>query len=48
VISLCGTDADPQDAAAQERRLREAGMLVFRSNTAAAYAAARIAESVGA
>ena len=36
VVSLCGTDADPQDRAACERTLAGAGASVFLSNAAAA------------
>ncbi len=37
VASVCGTDADPQDVGLQVKMLREAGVLVYRTN---AYAAA--------
>jgi len=36
VVSLCGTDRDPQDAAAQVERLHAAGAVVTRSNADAA------------
>ncbi len=36
VLSLCGTDADPQDIARQEERLNAAGAVVARSNALAA------------
>jgi FdrA protein len=44
VISLCGTEADPQRFSAQERALREAGALEYASNAAAALAAGVIVE----
>ena len=44
IISLCGTEADPQRLSAQERALRGAGALVYVSNAAAANAAAAIVE----
>lgn len=43
VASVCGTSGDPQNLARQEQALREAGVLVFPSNAAAAEAAAAIA-----
>ncbi|HYF78281.1 MAG TPA: acyl-CoA synthetase FdrA [Symbiobacteriaceae bacterium] len=42
IASVCGTEADPQKAAAQEAILRQAGALVYPSNTAAAKAAASV------
>lgn len=36
VISLCGTEQDPQRLTSQEARLREAGAETYRSNAAAA------------
>ena len=36
VVSLCGTDADPQDRAACSATLADAGASVFLSNAAAA------------
>ncbi|HWI51593.1 MAG TPA: acyl-CoA synthetase FdrA [Symbiobacteriaceae bacterium] len=42
IASVCGTEGDPQQAAAQEAILRQAGALVYPSNTAAAKAAAGI------
>jgi FdrA protein len=42
VVSLCGTEGDPQQLSRQERTLRDAGALVYRSNAAAARAAAAI------
>jgi FdrA protein len=38
VASVCGTDADPQDLNLQVKMLREAGVLVYRSNARAAAA----------
>lgn len=40
VASICGTEADPQDMKLQEKMLREAGVLVYHSNTRAAAACA--------
>jgi hypothetical protein len=40
VAFLCGTEADAQDYARQESRLREAGALVTSGSTAAARFAA--------
>lgn len=40
IASVCGTEADPQNLPRQEATLREAGVLVFPSNAAAATAAA--------
>jgi FdrA protein len=42
VVSLCGTEADPQRLSAQARALRAAGALVFVSNATAAETAAAI------
>jgi len=42
VASVCGTAADPQDAARQERALRQAGVLLAPSNAQAARAAAAL------
>ena len=42
VASVCGTAADPQDAARQERSLRQAGVLLAPSNAQAARAAAAL------
>ena len=36
IVSLCGTEGDPQDAGAQTTRLHEAGAVVTRSNADAA------------
>jgi FdrA protein len=36
VVSLCGTDGDPQDVVRQERGLRAAGALVTRGTARAA------------
>ncbi len=41
VVRVCGTPADPQDAARQAATLREAGAIVAPSNAAAARIAAR-------
>jgi FdrA protein len=46
--SVCGTDEDPQDAAAQRDALVEAGMLVEESNARAARLAGLIVEARGA
>jgi FdrA protein len=43
VASVCGTDADPQNRAAQVRALEEAGVIVMPSNAQAARLAALIA-----
>lgn len=48
VASVCGTDGDPQGRAAQERTLRDAGVILASSNARAARAAAAIVRSVGA
>ncbi|HSR13400.1 MAG TPA: hypothetical protein VLS90_18280, partial [Thermodesulfobacteriota bacterium] len=42
LASICGTDEDPQNKPEQARLLREAGILLCRSNAQAAIAAARI------
>jgi FdrA protein len=42
LVSLCGTEADPQRLSEQDRALRAAGALIFVSNAAAAEAAAAI------
>ncbi|MBX6342427.1 MAG: hypothetical protein IRY97_08210 [Thermomicrobiaceae bacterium] len=42
VVSLCGTEADPQRLSTQAAALREAGALVVTSNVAAALAAGAI------
>lgn len=47
IASVCGTEGDPQQLAAQEAALRQAGVLVYPSNTAAAKAAASILLSAG-
>jgi len=39
IAHVCGTDSDPQGLEAQEAQLRNAGVLVFQSNAAAARAA---------
>jgi succinyl-CoA synthetase alpha subunit len=44
--SVCGTEGDPQDLVAQERKLREAGALVLWSSTQAAHVAGLIARSL--
>ncbi len=36
VVSLCGTDDDPQGLSGQEERLTDAGAVVVRSNALAA------------
>jgi FdrA protein len=46
--SVCGTDDDPQDAAAQSAALTEAGMVVEQSNARAARLAGFVAEARGA
>jgi succinyl-CoA synthetase alpha subunit len=45
VASVCGTDGDPQGLQAQERALRDAGVLLGRSNAHATRIAARIVSS---
>jgi len=42
IISLCGTEGDPQRLSAQRAALEAAGALVFESNEAAAFAAASL------
>lgn len=42
VVSLCGTEGDPQRLSAQRAALEAAGALVFESNEAAAFAAASL------
>lgn len=42
VCSVCGTDADPQPCAQQEKTLEDAGCFVFPTNAQAAKAVARI------
>lgn len=44
VVSLCGTEGDPQQLSRQANALREAGALVYTSNAAAARAAGAIVE----
>jgi FdrA protein len=44
VISLCGTEGDPQRLSLQETALREAGALVSTSNAIAALTAGAIVE----
>jgi FdrA protein len=46
VAHVCGTRADPQDAASQEAKLREAGAIVAPTNAAAARLAARAVAGV--
>jgi FdrA protein len=48
VISLCGTEGDPQRLSAQAAALQAAGALVYTSNAAAALAAAAIVEACAA
>jgi FdrA protein len=43
IVSVCGTDRDPQNRSKQVAKLREVGALVFPSNASAARAAAYIA-----
>ncbi len=45
VASVCGTSSDPQNLAAQEARLAEAGVILAPSNAQAAVLAARIVAS---
>jgi hypothetical protein len=47
IASIIGTDQDPQDLAAQKRKLEAAGVIVMPSNAQAARVAALIASSVG-
>jgi succinyl-CoA synthetase alpha subunit len=42
VASICGTEADPQGRALQEKILREAGVLVYASNALATAACCRL------
>jgi succinyl-CoA synthetase alpha subunit len=42
VASVCGTETDPQDLNLQVKMLREAGVLVFRSNAQASAACAEL------
>ncbi len=42
IVSLCGTEGDPQRLSMQRRALEAAGALVFESNVAAALAAASL------
>ncbi len=44
VASVCGTNDDPQNATAQEQKLRDAGVLVVESNAAAARLAGLLVE----
>ena len=44
VISLCGTEGDPQRLSMQRKALEAAGAIVFESNLAAARAAASFVE----
>jgi hypothetical protein len=44
VATVVGTDADPQDLVDQETKLREAGVLVLRSNAQATRVASSIAK----
>jgi FdrA protein len=46
LASICGTEADPQDLKLQEKMLREAGVLVYRSNAQAAAACCRLLAKV--
>jgi FdrA protein len=48
VARVCGTRGDPQDRDAQERVLRDAGVLVAPSNAAAARLAARAVQGAAA
>ena len=47
VASICGTQADPQGLALQEKILREAGALVYSSNALATAACCRLLGKVG-
>jgi FdrA protein len=47
IVSLCGTESDPQRLSAQRAALEEAGALVFESNEAAAFAAASLVIDTG-
>jgi FdrA protein len=42
IAHVCGTDADPQNAARQEATLRQAGVVVAPTNAAAARLAAKV------
>lgn len=42
VASICGTDADPQNAAAQKKVLEDAGVVVCESNSQAAHLASAL------
>jgi FdrA protein len=44
VVSLCGTEGDPQRLSRQASALREAGALIYTSNAAAALAAGALVE----
>lgn len=46
LASICGTEDDPQDLKLQEMMLREAGVLVYRSNAQASAACCRLLEKV--
>jgi FdrA protein len=48
VVSLCGTQADPQDLHRQAGALRDSGASVHRSNSKAARTAVRLAAGAGA
>jgi len=47
IISLCAAEGDPQGLSEQERILREAGAFIYRSNAAAALAAATLIAKPG-
>ncbi|MDQ3464056.1 MAG: hypothetical protein M3500_04990, partial [Actinomycetota bacterium] len=47
IVSLCGTEADPQSWSAQAARLGEAGAEVYLSNAAAARRAVALAAGNG-
>ena len=47
VASVCGTPDDPQDASQQERRLKDAGVVLGRSNAEAARIALELARGDG-
>ena len=47
VASICGTEADPQGRALQEKLLREAGVLVYSSNEQATAACIRLLGKAG-
>jgi len=44
VASICGTDADPQNASVQKKTLSDAGVVVCESNSSAAHLAAALIE----